>query len=136
MTMQSPEILYIEKKPYEFYDYPLEYYWNKKKERPDFNVPSTACWRGYIARWTIRDKKLYLTSIRGEFYNGNKAEMRKIFNSKERRIFANWFTGKIRVANPGSYIVGGAFTSMCNDLTVFEFKKGILIKEERIKYET
>lgn len=135
MTMQTPEILYIDRKQHNFYEDPLDYYWNKKRIRPEFEVPHTACWRGYEARWSLRDDKLFLTSIKAQLRNGTKYDVKTMFNTNKRRVFADWFTGEIRIANPGSGIIGSAFTSMCADLTVFRFKNGKLIDKKILKSE-
>ena len=46
----------------------------------------TACWRGYIATWEIRDNRFYLVDIKGRF--------RK---TAEEPILADWFSGVLRV---------------------------------------
>jgi hypothetical protein len=49
-------------------------------------VNSTACWRGYIATWQIKDDRFYLVSIEGRF------ELVGI-----EPLLADWFTGELRV---------------------------------------
>ena len=36
-------------------------------EGPARYVGSTACWRGYVGTWEIRDKRLYLVKLQGRF---------------------------------------------------------------------
>ncbi len=47
---------------------------------------STACWRGYIATWAIREGRLYLVDIAGRY---------KL--ASEEPIFADWVSGVLRV---------------------------------------
>ena len=47
---------------------------------------STACWRGYIATWEIKDGKFYLVDIAGRY---------KL--AAEAPLFADWFSGVLRI---------------------------------------
>jgi len=47
---------------------------------------STACWRGYIGTWEIKDGRFYLNDVVGRY--------KKI--SKEP-LFADWFSGVVKV---------------------------------------
>lgn len=49
-------------------------------------VTSTACWRGYIGSWEIRDGVLYLTRVQGRY------EM-----LGDEPLLADWFSGVLRV---------------------------------------
>ncbi|QCI68269.1 hypothetical protein [Phreatobacter stygius] len=46
---------------------PLEPYLRrlKKARRPVFVTTSSACWRGYVAHWVVRDDALYLVDLAG-----------------------------------------------------------------------
>lgn len=47
---------------------------------------STACWRGYVGTWEIRDGKFYLNKLRG-----------RIRLAQENPVHATWFTGVLRI---------------------------------------
>lgn len=47
---------------------------------------STACWRGYLGTWEIRDGRFYLRKLRGMY------EVRG-----REPILADWFTGVLRI---------------------------------------
>lgn len=49
-------------------------------------VGSTACWRGYIGTWEIKESKFYLNKLEG-----------CIRLTKEDPVFASWFTGVLRI---------------------------------------
>ena len=55
------------------------------KENDSF-VFSTACWRGYIGTWEIKDGRFFLNGLRGRF---------KL--TVDEPIFADWFTGVLRI---------------------------------------
>lgn len=48
-------------------------------------IYSTACWRQYIGTWAIERGRFYLVSVNG------------IFRVEDGPIFADWFTGILRV---------------------------------------
>jgi len=50
------------------------------------NILSTACWRGYIGTWEIRDGRFYLVSVEGCYRLDCEAP-----------LFADWFTGVLRI---------------------------------------
>lgn len=66
-TAQIPDILWFNGTKYSLYSNPLESYFNKDNPRPQQIIEngcwSTACWRGYQAKWKIIDNQLYLTEI-------------------------------------------------------------------------
>ena len=48
---------------------------------------STACWRRHVARWQLRDGRLWLTSVRGIWR----------LPRKDKPVHATWFTGVLRL---------------------------------------
>ncbi len=60
---------------------------------------NTACWRGYIAEWTIEDKELFLTNIYSCNYSDDsiKADLSELFGYEffDGKVNANWFTGDL-----------------------------------------
>lgn len=48
-------------------------------------IHSTACWRGYIGTWEIKDECFYLVQVEGAF---------KVIGEP---ILAEWFTGALRI---------------------------------------
>jgi hypothetical protein len=55
-------------------------------ETPNSRIETTACWRGYIGTWEIRNGSFYLVKVVGGY------EM-----TGEEPILADWFTGVIRI---------------------------------------
>jgi hypothetical protein len=94
MTAQACDKILIEGRENRLYCEPLELYWNDYNPKPDFVPPHTACWRGYIAFWTVEATKLHLTGIDTE---NESLKIEKVFPGKEAPIFADWFTGELRI---------------------------------------
>jgi hypothetical protein len=65
MTAQAPEIIILDGKAFGLYSTPLENYFKRIKWRPKFTFSSTANYRGYVARWEIFGKRLFLTGLFG-----------------------------------------------------------------------
>ena len=73
MTAQIPDILIHRGERLSLCATPLDdYYSSTRKRRPPFVRPSTACYRGYVATWEIREGKVYLVGIEGELARGRK----------------------------------------------------------------
>ena len=94
MTAQFSDHIVMEGQEHRLYCEPLEMFWNGDNPKPDFAPPHTGCWRGYIASWKVEGSKLYLTGIDTENEN---LKMEKVFPDRKPPIFADWFTGELRI---------------------------------------
>lgn len=63
MTAQLPDIIELDGESQALCSNPLEQFFELHPPRPDLPAPSTACWRGYVARWRIENNQLFLVSI-------------------------------------------------------------------------
>lgn len=101
MTAQVSDVLQWNGKQYQLYSEPFRSYQKQNwhdRERFLFVPRSSACWRGYRAKWKIEDGKLYLLSISGwvaqsvgrpKFYR-----MLQVMGTSEP-VLADWFTGTL-----------------------------------------
>lgn len=64
---------------------------------PDFEVTSTALWRGYIGTWEIKCDRLYLIELHGTLKGGERASLGTVFPGFDSRVFAHWYSGSIRL---------------------------------------
>ena len=94
------------------------------------SMSSTACWRGYLAEWTLINDKIYLSNIYACHNNKVKVDLIKIFGEelKENLLFGNWITDKL-VVPLGNCIeyVNLDYKSIYETETIMEFKDGILV---------
>lgn len=83
---------------------------------------STACWRGYIGTWEIKDGRFYLVDIMGRY---------KI--AGESPIFAEWFSGVIRIPRGDilQYVHMG-FGSVYEEELHVKIENGLVVKTELI----
>lgn len=106
MTTQRPDCLRHEGADYRIKPFPLETLSNNWSRTDSgkgagrnisrFGVMSTACWRGYLASWEIRNDKLYLVGFDSVDMEGNPLTIEDVFETD--RLFAFWFTGEVRSA--------------------------------------
>ena len=100
-TAQIPEKIVYEGTEGFLFTNPLETYFTRDNARPEFAAPHTACWRGYIGSWEIRENTLYLTDLKAWMRDkeGKAApvEFEQIFPGKTKPMKADWFTGTLRI---------------------------------------
>ena len=101
-TAQIPERIVYEGTEGSLFTEPLESYFGKDNPRPDFAAPHTACWRGYVAAWEIREDNLYLTDLKAWMRDNKEGKaapvaFEKIFPGKTKPLKAEWFTGTLRI---------------------------------------
>lgn len=90
------------------------------------SISSTACWRGYIAVFEIKNDSLFLQKA----YGKKDIDLRLIFG-KSNNIFLNWYSGTM--TSPKDLIIyehdgWGGFYEYETD---FSFENGILKKTEK-----
>lgn len=130
MTAQMFDKIILEDQEYLLYCEPLEAFWDKFNPKPDFEPPHTACWRGYLASWMVQDGRLFLTGIETENEN---LELDKVFPGKRTPIFADWFSGRLRVpkGEMTQYIHMGYESIYESDLFLI-VENGMIVNEELI----
>ena len=100
-TAQIPEKILYEGESGSLLTNPLESYFGKDNPRPEFAAPHTACWRGYIGSWEIREDTLYLVDITAWMKDGSgrsvPVEFETLFPGKTKPMKADWFTGTLRI---------------------------------------
>ena len=97
MTAQIPERLRYQGEEYAMCTNPLSDYFLMGGESPNFEMNCTALWRGYVGSWEIVADRLYLIGLNGSLEGGRKASLETVFPGFSGRVFAHWFSGKIRL---------------------------------------
>ena len=96
-------------------EFPLEYYWSDEHPKPEFmSMGSTACWRGYIATWEVRNKSLLLKSLGKEnFPNDDETPipLQSVFPDTNGPVLADWFSGVLECTG-GAKIKENVFISI------------------------
>ena len=131
MTAQAGDILKFEGKTYSIASEPLYDYLNQKGV--EFISLNTACWRGYIATWKIKNDKLFLIELEAYSEDHNEVDLDFLFPGKNE-VFAEWFTGEIRVPHGKllQYFHIG-YESIYEKETYLYFKKGVLYDRKDVE---
>jgi hypothetical protein len=132
MTLQVRDVLIYNEEKLGIASEPLYEYLQKAKLPHKLVAPHSACWRGYVAIWTIDNKKLFLIGWQGNILDDIKVGIDYLFPDEEF-VFAKWFTGKIRI-EMGEF-VGGGYSSIHEGERFLVFENGVLI-DEYVKWLT
>lgn len=94
-TAQYPDILVYEGKEYDLFTNPLELFF---EEHPDLRPESTstALWRGYIAKFEIRDNQLVVSDILIPKYIDYETVYISIYDKifpEQKNVAVTWMTG-------------------------------------------
>ena len=136
-TAQFPDELIYQEKRFPIFSNPLESYFTRDNPRPRDLFPSscTACWRGYVATWTIKDGFLHLLKLVEGTCSADAPEisLAKIFPGQERPIKATWFSGTLKIPQGKQlrYVHMG-YGSVYEKEWVLEFEKGKLTREYKV----
>jgi len=99
----------------DYEEFPLEDYWSDENPKPEcLSMGSTACWRGYIAKWEVRDGSLFLKSLRKENLPNEDEKpipLQSVFPDANGPILADWFSGVLE-CNRGEKHKGMLFISI------------------------
>lgn len=129
-TAQIPDYLIYKGDTLAIYTNPLESFF-ENEERPDslfdkYGYNSTACWRGYIGYWELKNDSLFLLKLEGD---STKIDLSLIFKDRETggKIFANWFNDSIyNLYGKLLHYVHMGYGSIYEKERVFNFSEGIL----------
>ncbi|MBL0049717.1 MAG: hypothetical protein IPP32_16665 [Bacteroidetes bacterium] len=137
MTAQMGDTLHYLGESYSIATEPLKPYLDVLQTPIQFEPPHTACWRGYYASWEIKGDLLLLMDFTGFVYSNRRVNIDYIFPG-EPVVFANWFSGEIRVplGNTIKYIHAGYASVNERDLFL-QFDAGRLVgsKTQENSYE-
>jgi hypothetical protein len=133
MTAQFGERLKYEGEDVTMATTPLDQYFREIGVAPPFVVDCSALWRGYIGSWEIRSNRLYLLSLMGRLEDGSDINLGKIFPNTSGIVFANWYSGKIRVPRGKrlTYVHQG-FASTYEQEIIIQVKNGEVVSTEKI----
>ena len=128
MTIQAADILSYNGKKTTIASEPLKKYL-ETREDVSFIYKTTALVRGYIGRWEIKNNKLFLVSLLGFIENNKQVDLNYLFPNQSE-VFANWYTGKIRIPE-GELLkkINLGYASVFEKDRFLTFKEGILISE-------
>lgn len=96
-TAQEPDILVYEGKEYKLFTNPMEPFFEKHPDlRPKSNWTSSALWRGYIAKFEIRDEQLVVSDILILEYIDDQRSFTSVYDKifpEQKNVAVTWMTG-------------------------------------------
>ena len=99
----------------DYEEFPLEDYWSDKHPKPEcLSMGSTACWRGYIATWEVRNGSLFLKSLVKEAMpneDETPIPLTNVFPDANGPVLADWFSGVLE-CNTGETYKGMLYISI------------------------
>jgi hypothetical protein len=98
---------------------------------PRFDVESTGNYKGYFAKWEIKESRLYLTSFNAKT-NGQSFPVSVLFPNKKLSIEALWYSGTIHVVEGAEKVVKG-YLEMFGRLTAYEISKGAVVRTNTLR---
>ena len=128
MTIQAADILSYNGKKTTIASEPLKSYLDARSD-VGFVYKTTALVRGYIGKWEIKNKKLYLISLVGFIKNNKQVDLNYLFPN-ETEVFADWYSGDIRIPE-GELLkkINLGYASVFEKDRYLSFKEGVLISE-------
>ncbi len=109
MTAQLAESISIDGETFAMCTEPLEDYFKLVGKQFKFAATCTALWRGYVGQWELLNDRLYLVGLSGTLEDGTDATLASIFPEYPQRVFAHWYSGKVRIPQGKllNYVHGG-----------------------------
>jgi len=128
LTIQAGDILTYNGEETRIATEPLKPYL-ETRSNVGFLYKSTALVRGYVGRWEIKSKKLYLVSLVGFIENNQQVDLNYLF-PKQTEVFASWYSGDIRIPE-GELLkkINLGYASIFEKDRILTFKEGLLISE-------
>lgn len=144
MTAQFTDRIRYKRRIYELFSEPLEDFFNDEHRKPAIFPPvCSACWRGYLARWSIKRNKLFLERIepwpglvpqidetRKETY---QRYLDEIFPGSTGPIFAEWYSGELcLVSGKELQYVHLPYASVYTNEVILKIENGKVVGEPSV----
>jgi hypothetical protein len=97
MTSQVGERLIYEGHEVSMCSEPLRDFFSLSGKEPEFAKTRTSLWRRYVGTWEIVNDRLYLVGLKGKLEDGSEATLETVFPGYPDRVFAHWYSGKLRI---------------------------------------
>jgi hypothetical protein len=132
MTAQASDSLKFEGRWFGLSCEPLRDWLDRPKNRKNktlrFRAASSACWRGYGARWEIARGRLYMTSIGGTLSDGSPVTPAVLFANYSKQYLDSVGANDPENAGPGTFAFWVTGLIWCSF--------GRLVRYEHMGYES
>ena len=134
MEEHPPNTLEIDGEYFAMEGQPLEAYFALSDILPILSPDGEGYWSGYLALWSMRGERLYLTDLQSkkEFeYEFPEFSFECLFAEFPNCVFAHWFSGQIHCRSVADYEARQLCDADHDVAQILTFRRGVLTGSRR-----
>ena len=134
MEEHPPNTLEIDGEYFAMEGQPLEAYFALSDIPPILSPDGEGYWSGYLALWSLRGERLYLTDLQSkkEFeYEFPEFSFECLFAEFPNCVFAHWFSGQIHCRSVADYEARQLCEADRDVAQILTFRRGVLTGSRR-----
>ncbi len=134
MEEHPPNTLEIDGEYFAMEGQPLEAYFALSDIPPILSPDGEGYWSGYLALWSMRGERLYLTDLQSkkEFeYEFPEFSFECLFAEFPNCVFAHWFSGQIHCRSVADYEARQVCEADRDVAQILTFRRGVLTGSRR-----
>ncbi len=134
MEEHPPNTLEIDGEYFAMEGQPLEAYFAMSDIPPILSPDGEGYWSGYLALWSMRGERLYLTDLQSkkEFeYEFPEFSFECLFSEFSNGVFAHWFSGQIHCRSVADYEARQVCEADHDVAQILTFRQGVLTGSRR-----
>ena len=134
MEEHPPNTLEIDGEYFAMEGQPLEAYFAMSDIPPILSPDGEGYWSGYLALWSMRGERLYLTDLQSkkEFeYEFPEFSFECLFAEFPNCVFAHWFSGQIHCRSVADYEARQVCEADHDVAQILTFRQGVLTGSRR-----
>ena len=134
MEKHPPNTLEINGEYFAMEGQPLEAYFAMSDIPPILSPDGEGYWSGYLALWSMRGERLYLTDLQSkkEFeYEFPEFSFECLFAEFPNCVFAHWFSGQIHCRSVADYEARQVCEADHDVAQILTFRQGVLTGSRR-----
>ena len=134
MEEHPPNTLEINGEYFAMEGQPLEAYFALSDIPPILSPDGEGYWSGYLALWSMRGERLYLTDLQSkkEFeYEFPEFSFECLFAEFPNCVFAHWFSGQIHCRSVADYEARQLCEADRDVAQILTFRRGVLTGSRR-----
>ena len=134
MEMHPPNTLEIDGEYFAMEGQPLEAYFAMSDVPPILLPDGEGYWRGYLALWSLRGERLYLTDWQNKEDSVSRIyefSFEYFFSEFANCVFAHWFSGQIHCRSVADYEARQLCETDRDVAQILTFRRGVLTGSRR-----
>lgn len=134
MEEHPPNTLEIDGEYFAMEGQPLEAYFAMSDIPPILSPDGEGYWSGYLALWSMRGERLYLTDWQNKEDSVSRIyefSFELFFSEFPNRVFAHWFSGQIHCRSVADYEARQLCEADHDVAQILTFRRGVLTGSRR-----